>query len=201
MLKIGLTGGLGSGKSTVSRIFAELGTPIVDTDEISHELTAPNGEAIVPIYASFGDAVFRLDGSLDRAAMRAQILADVEAKRKLEAILHPLIRREVLHRLAGIKAGYVLVVIPLLVETGAYDDLLDRVLVVDCSVETQVRRALARGGWSETDIREMIARQASREARLGRADDVLNTDCDLAVLGDLVAALDQKYQAISAQSL
>jgi len=201
MLKVGLTGGLGSGKTTVSQIFAELGIPIIDTDEISRELTASDGLAIAPIRAGFGNAVFRPDGTLDRAALRARILSDNVAKQQLEAIIHPLIRREVVRRLSALKTGYVLIVIPLLLETGAYDDLLDRVLVVDCSEETQVSRALARGGWSETEIRQMIARQASREDRLGRSDDVINTECDLEDLGELVARLDQKYQALSAQAL
>lgn len=201
MLKVGLTGGLGSGKTTVSRIFAELGIPIIDTDEISRELTASDGLAIASIRAGFGNAVFRPDGTLDRAALRARILSDNVAKQQLEAIIHPLIRREVVRRLSALKTGYVLIVIPLLLETGAYDDLLDRVLVVDCSEETQVSRALARGGWSETEIRQMIARQASREDRLGRSDDVINTECDLEDLGELVARLDQKYQALSAQAL
>lgn len=201
MLKIGLTGGLGSGKTTVSQAFARLGAQIIDTDEISHELTAPDGAAIPAIRAGFGDAVFNPDGTLDRAALRAKILADADVKRRLEAILHPLIRREVSIRLEAAQASYALIVIPLLVETGGYDDLLNRVLVVDCGEETQVRRALARGGWSEAEIRAMIARQASRKRRLGRADDVIDSDCELAELSGRVAALDQKYRALASQTL
>jgi dephospho-CoA kinase len=201
MLKIGLTGGLGSGKTTVSQAFARLGAQVIDTDEISHELTAANGKAIAAIRESFGDAVFSPDGTLARAVLRARILADDNAKRQLEAILHPLIRHEVLTRLEERKASYVLIVIPLLVETGAYDDLLNRVLVVDCSEETQVRRALARGGWSEAEIRAMVARQAGRKTRLHRADDVINSDCERAALSSQVAALDQKYRALASQML
>lgn len=201
MLKIGVTGGLGAGKSTVSQAFARLGVPVIDTDEISRELTAAGGAALPEIRENFGDAVFRPDGSLDRAALRALILADAAAKRQLEGILHPLIRREAGRRLAALQAPYVLVVVPLLLETGTYDTLLDRVLVVDCSEETQLQRALARGGWSEAEIRAMMKNQSGRQDRLARADDVLDTDCDLAELNGRVAALDQKYRRLAAQML
>ncbi len=201
MLKVGLTGGLGAGKTTVSQAFARLGVPVIDTDEISRELTAAAGAALPAIRQSFGETVFNADGSLDRAALRARILADAAAKRQLETILHPRIRAEAERRLVAAKAPYVLVVVPLLVETRAYDDLLDRVLVVDCDEKTQLRRALARGGWSETEIRAMMARQASRAERLERADDIIDTDCDISALSARVAALDQKYRALSGQAL
>lgn len=201
MLKIGLTGGLGAGKTTVSQAFACLGAAVIDTDEIARELTASAGAAVAAIRASFGESVFKEDGSFDRTAMRGRILADAAAKQQLEAILHPLIRVEVERRLAITKAPYVLVVIPLLVETGAYYNLLDRVLVVDCDEATQLRRALARGGWAEAEIRAMMARQASRKLRLAHANDVIDTDCDMDELGLRVAALDQKYRQMAAQAL
>lgn len=201
MLKIGLTGGLGAGKSTVSRMFAELGAPVIDTDEISRELTAAGGAAMPAVRAAFGEAVLRADGGLDRAAMRARILADAAAKERLEGILHPLIRAEVERRLASADAPYVLVVVPLLIETAAYDALLDRVLVVDCSEKTQLDRALARGGWSEHEIRAMMANQAGRSARLARADDVIDSECSLAELAARVAELDRKYRALAAKPL
>jgi dephospho-CoA kinase len=201
MLKIGVTGGLAAGKTTVSRMFVELGAPVIDTDEVSRELTASGGVAIPAIRNGFGDAVFRRDGSLDRAALRSRVLAEPEAKLRLEAILHPLIRAEVERRLAGLEVPYVLVVVPLLVETGAYDAMLDRVLVVDCSEETQVQRALARGGWEGREILAMIAHQVGRKDRLDRADDVINTECDWDELKKRVAALDQKYHALSGQAL
>jgi dephospho-CoA kinase len=197
MLKIGVTGGLGAGKTTVGQAFAHLGVPVIDTDEISRELTTSNGPAIPAIRDCFGEAVFKADGSLDRTQLRTRILADDAAKRELESILHPMIRDEVERRLGEVHAPYVLIVIPLLVETGAYDKALDRVLVVDCNEETQVQRALARGGWSEAEIREMMARQASRQERLDRADDIIDTDCDLAALNSQVTALDQKYRLLS----
>jgi dephospho-CoA kinase len=201
MLKIGVTGGLGAGKTTVAKIFAQHGVPIIDTDEISHELTAQNGAAIPGIREVFGEAVFKSDGSLDRNALRARIVVDDFARQQLEAILHPLIRIGVERRLAKIKAPYVLVVVPLLVETGAYDNLLDRVLVVDCSEETQIQRALARGGWSEAEIRAMLDKQAHRKTRLARADDVIDTDCRLSEVSDRVAALHKKYLELAGQRL
>jgi dephospho-CoA kinase len=201
MLKIGVTGGLGAGKSTVAKIFAQQGAPVIDTDEISRELTAPDGTAIPGIREAFGEAVFKSDGSLDRNALRTRILADESAKRQLEAILHPLIRGEVARSLAELEQPYVLVIVPLLVETGAYNEMLDRVLVVDCGEETQIQRALARGGWSEAEIRAMLRKQSSRAARLARADDVIDTDCRLSEVTDRVAALHKKYLKLSGQRL
>lgn len=201
MLIVGVTGGLGAGKTTIARMFAQYGVPIVDADEISHELTAQNGAAIPGIRKIFGEAVFKSDGSLDRNALRARILAAESARLQLEAILHPMIRDEVARRLAEAEAPYALVVVPLLVETGAYDNMLDRVLVVDCNEETQAQRALARGGWSESEVRAMLARQVNRETRLARADDVIDTDCHLAELTDRVAALHKKYLELAGQGL
>lgn len=201
MLKVGVTGGIGAGKTTVSRMFAQLGVPVIDTDEISRELTAAGGAALPAIRESFGDEVFTPDGRLDRAALRGHILADDAARQCLEDILHPRIRAEAARRLAEVQSPYVLVVVPLLVETGAYDKLLDRVLVVDCSEETQLQRALARGGWSEAEVRAMLAKQAGRLDRLARADDVLDTDCNLSELGARVSAMDEKYRRLSAQML
>lgn len=201
MLRIGVTGGLGAGKTTTSQMFARLGAPVIDTDEISHELTTGGGPALPAIRESFGNGVFLADGSLNRAALRSRIISDDAARRSLECILHPLIRAEAGRRLAAVRAPYALVVVPLLVETGAYDDCLDRVLVVDCDEETQFQRALARGGWPAEEIHAMLSKQASRSERLARADDILNTDCDRGILIDQVASLDQKYRALSAQML
>lgn len=201
MLRVGVTGGLGAGKTTVAQLFAQRGVPVVDADEISHALTAQNGAAIPAIREAFGEAVFQPDGSLDRKALRARILADDSARQQLEGILHPLIRRGIEHGLAQAQTPYALVVIPLLVETGAYDGMLDRILVVDCSEETQVQRALARGGWSEAEIRAMLARQASRDARLSRADDVIDAGGEQGALSGQVAALHEKYLKLASQGL
>jgi dephospho-CoA kinase len=197
MLVVGLTGGLGSGKSTVAKAFSGLGVPVIDTDEISHALTARGGSALAHIRRSFGPGVFKAEGALDRAALRTLILVDAKAKQKLETILHPMIREVVKRRLGDTHAVYVLVVIPLLIETGAYASLLDRVLVVDCREETQVKRALARGGWDEAEIRSMMARQVDRKTRLARADDVIDNEGDESVVASLVASLHQTYLALA----
>lgn len=199
MLVIGLTGGIGSGKSTVARMFAAVGVPVIDTDEISHALTAPNGAAISLLRQVFGADIFKPDGALDRALLRSQVLADEQARLKLEAILHPMIRDVVQCRLAATQAPYALVVIPLLVETGAYQTMLDRVLVVDCGEDVQIKRALHRGGWSRAEILAIMDKQASRETRLKRADDVIANEGDEANLAIQVATLHQTYLALGGQ--
>jgi dephospho-CoA kinase len=201
MLKVGVTGGIGSGKTTVSQAFASLGVPVIDTDEISRSLTSANGLALPELRKVFGDAAFGADGSLDRRRLRSLILNDSHAKRQLESILHPMIERETLRQLERLSSPYALVVIPLLVETGDYEQMLDRILVVDCGEETQVRRALARGGWEEAEIRAMLAMQAPRLVRLARADDVIDNDGNLYALRVQVALLDEKYRALAAQRL
>ncbi len=201
MLKIGVTGGLGSGKTAVSQAFSRLDVPVIDTDEISRGLTAADGAALPMLREAFGDSIFNADGSLNRNALRALILNDRPAKSRLESILHPMILHEVTNRLARLNASYVIVVVPLLVESGSYLDMLDRVLVVDCSEETQIQRALARGGWGESEIRAMMARQVSRQVRLKLADDVINNDGGMDALAAQVAALNEKYHALARQSL
>ncbi|NWG39067.1 MAG: dephospho-CoA kinase [Hydrogenophilaceae bacterium] len=201
MLKIGLTGGLGSGKTAVTQEFSRLGVPAIDTDDISRELTAVNGPALPDIRASFGDSVFNADGTLNRHKLRSKILEDDSARRILESILHPMIQHEVGQRISRLDEAYVLVVIPLLVELGSYDEMLDRVLVVDCSEETQVKRALARGGWTESEIRTMLAKQATRQARLARADDIIHNEGGLDDLSAQVASLNEKYKRMARQVL
>lgn len=201
MLKIGVTGGLGSGKTAVSQAFARLGVPVIDTDEISRALTATEGAALPMLREAFGDSIFNADGTLNRNALRALILNDRAAKSRLESILHPMILHEVTNQLARLNAPYVMIVVPLLVESGGYLDMLDRVLVVDCSEETQIQRALARGGWDESEIRAMMAKQVSRQVRLKLADDVINNDGGMDALTAQVAALNEKYRALSRQSL
>ncbi len=202
MLIIGLTGGLGAGKTAASQAFSRLGVPVIDADDISHALTAREGRALGPIRDAFGLGVFEPDGSLSRSKLRALVLQDVQAKQRLESILHPMIRREVERLIQDMAENpYVLLVIPLLVETGAYDDLLDRVLVIDCSEATQIRRALARGSWSEAEIRGMLAKQASREKRLDRADDVINNEGDESGLRQQVIAFNEKYRQLALRKL
>ena len=193
MFTVGLTGGIGSGKSTVANLFAELGTPVIDTDLIAHQLTAPGSAALDAIRASFSEDAIQADGSLDRAALRHLVFGDAVARRKLEAILHPLIRRAVAQALATVVAPYVLIVIPLLVETGAYRDLLNRVLVVDCPEVLQISRVEARNGLVHEEVLAIISAQASRAERLAEADDVIVNTTSMEDLLAQVAALHQAY--------
>ena len=190
---VGLTGGIGSGKSAVAVLFAELGADIVDTDAIAHQLTGRGGAAIEPIRAAFGGSVITPEGALDRAAMRRLVFSDPAAKQRLEAILHPMIRVEADLRCVSAQGAYVILVVPLLVETGSYRGRVDRILVVDCAEATQVARTMARSGLTEAEVRSIMAVQASREARLAAADDVIDNDGDLEALRAQVEALHRRY--------
>ncbi|MEW6765658.1 MAG: dephospho-CoA kinase [Pseudomonadota bacterium] len=174
MLKIGLTGGVASGKSTVAAEFAAHGAAIIDTDLIARALVAPGQPALAEIAERFGAGVLRLDGQLDRAALRKRIFANAKERETLGAILHPRIKAEVIRQLERVDAPYVVIVIPLLVETGSYDDMLDRVLVVDVPTQTQFDRLTLRDLIDERLARAMIASQATRAERLARADDVID---------------------------
>jgi dephospho-CoA kinase len=197
MFAVGLTGGIGSGKSTVADLFSELGTPVIDTDAIAHKLTAPGGAALGAIHALFGDAVMQADGTLDRPALRRRIFADAAARRELEAILHPRIRQEVEQTLATLVAPYALIVIPLLVETGGYREVLNRVLVVDCPEDVQIARVMARSGLTHDEVTAILAAQACRAERLAAADDVIVNTTSPEVLRSQVAALHRRYLAFS----
>jgi dephospho-CoA kinase len=190
---VGLTGGIGSGKSAASGRFAELGAAVVDTDELSRELTAPAGAAIEDIRRQFGPEFVAADGGLDRARMRSLVFGDAAARKKLEAILHPLIRARTRAAIAAATQPYVIVVVPLLFETGAFRELVQRVLVVDCEEAEQVRRAMARSRLTAEEVREIMATQLPRAARLRRADDVLANDGDLPALQRQVGQLHAKY--------
>ena len=197
MFAVGLTGGVGSGKSTVADLFAALGVPVIDTDVIARELTAPGGAALDAIRAAFDGAVMRADGSLDRAALRRRIFSDADARRQLEAILHPRIRQIVAERLATLTAPYALIVIPLLVETGGYRDVLNRVLVVDCPEELQIERVMARSKLTRDEVKAILAAQARRPARLAAADDVILNTASPEALRTQVATLHRRYLAFS----
>lgn len=190
---VGLTGGIASGKSAAAERFAELGAEVVDTDRIARELTQPGGAALGAIVDAFGAEALDPAGALDRRAMRARVFADADARQRLEAILHPLIRAEAQRRVAASTAPYVILVVPLLVESGQYDSLCDRVLVVDCDPEAQVARASVRDRMSADQACAILAVQASRAVRLARADDVIHNDADLARLASQVARLHQRY--------
>ncbi|UCE32950.1 MAG: dephospho-CoA kinase [Burkholderiales bacterium] len=198
MMLVGLTGGIGSGKSTVAELFARHGVPIVDTDAIAHALTGPGGAAMPAILAAFGAGVAAADGGLDRAGMRSIAFEDPQARRRLESILHPMIGAETERQIAAARSPYVIVAIPLLVESGRWAERVDRVLVVDCPVEEQKRRVAARSRLAPEQIDAIIAAQASREARLEAADDVIDNGGDLAQLQAQVEALHRRYLALAA---
>lgn len=198
MFTVGLTGGVGSGKSTVAGLFAALGVPVIDTDDIARRLTAPAGEALADIREAFGGALIQADGGLDRAAMRRLVFADADARRRLEAILHPRIRAAVLQALAVLDAPYAVLVVPLLVETGAYGDVIDRVLVVDCPEPLQIERVMARSGLTRDEAAAILAAQATRAERLAAADDVIDNRGSPDALRAVVAALHARYLALAA---
>ena len=192
---VGLTGGIGSGKSVVSGEFEALGAAVVDTDEISRALTAPGCSAIAAIRKQFGPQAIGPDGGLDRERMRQRVFQDAASRKQLEAILHPLIRDRARAAIAAARAPYVIVVVPLLLETGAYADLVRRVLVVDSDETEQVRRVTARSGMAPEEVRRIMATQLPRAERLRRADDVLRNDGGLDALRRQVRELHARYLA------
>jgi dephospho-CoA kinase len=199
MFSIGLTGGIGSGKSTVANLFAERGIPLIDTDLIAHQLTAPGGVAMPLIAGEFGDDFVARDGSLERAKMRTLVFSDHTAKARLEAIVHPLIRAETERQRLAAGGAYHIVVVPLLVESGNWSTRVSRVLVVDCAVETQIARVMQRNGFTRDQVLAIIAKQASREARLAAANDVIEND-ETATLDTLrvrVQSLHEGYLALA----
>ena len=197
---VGLTGGIGSGKSAAANLFEEFGAAVVDTDAIAHELTAPGGKAIGLIRDAFGDEVIDARGALDRAAMRRKVFADAQAKTRLEAILHPMIRNEADRRSAASTAPYVVLVVPLLVESGGYRNRVRRIAVVDCPEEVQVARVMSRSGLSAEEARAIMAAQVRREVRLALADDVIDNGGEMAALRPQVEALHRRYLEMAAVS-
>lgn len=202
MLRVGLTGGIGCGKTVVAEAFAALGVPVIDTDVIAHQLTATDGVALQAIRASLGDAVFLPDGRLDRSAVRRRIFSDASERHKLEAILHPLILQAVRQQLQTMPVvPYVLVVVPLLLETASYREMVDRVLVVDCLKAQQLERVIARNKLKVSEIQAIIASQADRSTRLAGADDVLANTGDRAFLQQQIAPLHHKYLELARKQL
>lgn len=193
MLVIGLTGGIGCGKSAATRIFAQLGAAIVDTDQIARQLTEIGQPALAAIREQFGSACFLSDGNLDRAHLRRLVFSDPAARSRLEHLLHPLIKDEVRRRLADIQGPYAIVVVPLLLETGNYGDLVQRVLVVDCTEEQQIERVAARSQLSPIEVKAIMAAQISRGERLRLADDICDNRGDLPALEEQIIALHHEY--------
>lgn len=198
---VGLTGGIGSGKSTVADLFVRLGAGLVDTDAIAHELTGPQGEAMGAISAAFGTAVLRADNGLNRDAMRRLVFFDAAAKVRLEAILHPLIRAESEARCAASTAPYVLLAVPLLVESGSFRERVDRILVVDCDESVQISRVAARSGLAASELKAIMAAQASRAERRAVADDLVFNDDGPEVLIPQVEILHRRYLELASDKL
>jgi dephospho-CoA kinase len=193
---VGLTGGIGSGKSAAADDFAALGAAVVDADLIAHSLTGPAGSAMPAIEAAFGKEVVAPDGRLDRAAMRSLVFADPALRQRLEAILHPLIRQESERRCRDAQisgAPYVVLVVPLLVESADFRQRVRRVAVVDCADEIRIVRVMARSRLARQDVERIMAVQASRAARLAAADDIIDNDGERADLAKQVAALHRRY--------
>jgi dephospho-CoA kinase len=198
MFSVGLTGGIGSGKSTVADLFAARGVPIIDTDLIAHRITAPGGVAMPKIASEFGASFVAPDGSLARAKMRTLIFSDDTARGRLEAITHPLIRAETERERSEARGPYLMVVVPLLVESGSWKTRVDRVLVVDCAVETQIARVIRRNAFTREQVLAIIARQATRDERLAAADDVIvNEHAAVEALGEEVETLHHRYVSLA----
>jgi dephospho-CoA kinase len=196
-LVVGLTGGIGSGKSAAADAFAELGARVVDTDAIAHELTGVAGAAIPEIAQQFGKAFIDSTGAMDRKRMRDLVFSDAEEKQRLEALLHPMIRAESQRRIDAAKAPYVIHVVPLLVESPGFRDRVKRVLVVDCPEALQISRVRQRSGLPEGQVRRIIATQIQREKRLAAADDVIDNSGPIAALQQQVRQLHEKYLALA----
>ena len=194
---VGLTGGIGCGKSTVADLFAALGATIVDTDVIAHALTAPQGAAMPAIVAEFGPDFAQPDGALDRARMRTLVFSDATARARLEAILHPRIRAATEAAGQAATGAYVIYVVPLLIESGSWRERVTRVLAIDCSEDTQVARVMQRSHLSADEVRAIMATQVTRARRLAEADDVVDNDAGLEVLRAQVQALHERYLALS----
>ena len=194
---IGLTGGIGSGKSAAADAFAKLGATVVDTDLIAHELTAPGGAAVAEIARQFGKAFIDATGAMDRKRMRALVFSDAEEKQRLEALLHPMIRAESQRRIEAAAGPYVVHVVPLLVESPDYRQRVGRVLVVDCPEALQVARVRQRSMLPEGEIKRIIASQIQRDRRLAAADDVIDNSGPIAALQQQVEKLHEKYLALA----
>ena len=194
---VGLTGGIGSGKSLVADMLAARGATLVDTDRIAHELTAPGGAAMPAIQQFFGDDFVTPEGAMDRARMRQRVFSDPAAKKQLESILHPLIRAESERAAQQASGVYPIFVVPLLVESGNWQDRVSRVLVVDCPESAQVERVMRRSGLSLEQVHAIMATQATRAQRLAAADDVIENNRDPAALEPEVDQLHAMYAALA----
>jgi len=194
---VGLTGGIGSGKTTIANMFASFGASIIDTDVIAHQLTQPGGLAMPAIREQFGDKYLTDDGAMDRARMRELVFADNHQKQKLENILHPLIRQET-EKAASLATGaYLIFVVPLLIESANWRNKVSRILVIDCEEQTQIQRVMTRNNLSEEQVRAIMRAQASRQQRQEAADDLIFNDGDLSLIRDQVRTLHESYESLA----
>lgn len=198
---VGLTGGIGCGKSSASQFFSDLGIDVIDTDVIARTLTRPHGLAIQLIRNTFQDALITADGALDREKMRNLIFSDSDSRLKLENILHPLILKETVQQIAQTQSSYIIVVVPLLFETDDYNNIIQRILVVDCEERQQVLRTMARSSLSEQQVIAIMTAQVLRKERLQKADDVIINDKDIDSLKAQVIQLHHKYLILSENKL
>jgi dephospho-CoA kinase len=194
---VGLTGGIGSGKTAVADAFAALGVEIIDTDALAHGLSAVGQPGFAAIRDAFGDGILRPDGAIDRSALRRLVFADAAARSRLEGALHPLIGAEVARRVEQWSGAYGVVVVPLLLEREGVRSLVDRILVVDCPEEEQVRRVVARNGLSPAEVRAIMATQLDRQQRLAAADDILDNAGTPEAIAPQVRGLDVRYRRLA----
>lgn len=201
---VGLTGGIGCGKTTVSDVFAEHGVAVVDTDLIAHALTGPQGQAMPAIVAAFGEGICRFDGGLDRAVMRQRVFADPALRQQLEAILHPMIFSAAMSACADVDphtSPYVLLVVPLLVEAGQkYRAICQQIVVIECDEETQIARVMARNNLTRSAVEAMLAAQTTQMARRDVATEILRNEGDVQSLREHVLALHEKFQQLARQT-
>lgn len=191
---VGLTGGIGSGKSEVTRAFAALGVPVADADLAAHAVTAKGTPGHAMVIEAFGTECIASDGELDRAWLRRKVFGDPEARRHLEAMLHPLIGKRLRDEIAGWESAYGILAVPLLLERGNVLPLVARVLVVDCPEDEQVRRVMQRSGLAAVDVRAIMATQLARHERLARADDIVDNSGPREAVPPQVARLDAFYR-------
>ncbi|MFA9441019.1 dephospho-CoA kinase [Uliginosibacterium sp. sgz301328] len=196
---VGLTGGIGSGKSAAADLFGGLGATVVDTDLISHQLTGPDGAAMPAIRAHFGDGVVRDDGALDRAVMRQRVFADPAARAALEGVLHPMIRAESERQVLAAQAPYVILVVPLLIESGVYRERCDRICVVDVPESVQVERVVSRSSLTPDEVRAIIRAQTNRSTRRAAAHDIIDNSFDFDSLRSQVESLHARYLVLAAE--
>ncbi len=197
VLTIGLTGGIGSGKTTVANMFGQLGADLIDTDQIAHQLTGPAGAAMEAIRREFGAQFVDESGAMDRAKMRALVFSQPAEKKRLEGILHPLIRRETEAAAKQASGAYRIFIVPLLVESGSWKTRVERVLLIDCKESTQIQRVISRSGLPKEQVTAIMQAQASREQRQQAADDVILNEGDLSAIHAQVALLHAKYLALA----